>query len=37
MRDSGQSWPNIRKEWEKVTGEKTGSSTLPNRYSYAAL
>ncbi|KAI7025083.1 hypothetical protein KC332_g18311 [Hortaea werneckii] len=32
MRDSGSSWSEIRTAWEKLTGEKTGSSTLPNRY-----
>ncbi|KAI7218161.1 hypothetical protein KC343_g8507 [Hortaea werneckii] len=32
MRDSGSSWPEIRSAWEKLTGEKTGASTLPNRY-----
>lgn len=33
MRDAGSSWADIRAEWEKLTGEKTGLSTLPNRYS----
>jgi len=32
MRDADRSWPEIRTEWEKLTGDKTGSSTLPNRY-----
>lgn len=32
MYDAGKKWPEIRKEWEKLTGEKTASSTLPNRY-----
>ncbi|KAI7339482.1 hypothetical protein KC315_g1216 [Hortaea werneckii] len=32
MRDSGSSWPEIRAAWETLTGEKTGASTLPNRY-----
>ncbi|KAI7263105.1 hypothetical protein KC345_g9234 [Hortaea werneckii] len=32
MRDNGSSWPEIRTAWEKLTGEKTGASTLPNRY-----
>ncbi|KAI6866552.1 hypothetical protein KC343_g8605 [Hortaea werneckii] len=32
MRDSGSSWPEIRTAWEALTGEKTGASTLPNRY-----
>ncbi|RMY63084.1 hypothetical protein D0863_10746 [Hortaea werneckii] len=32
MRDSGSSWPEIRAAWEALTGEKTGASTLPNRY-----
>ncbi|KAK5700767.1 hypothetical protein LTR97_005284 [Elasticomyces elasticus] len=33
MRDAGKSWTEIRAEWEKLTGDKTGQSTLPNRYS----
>ena len=33
MKDRGCSWPEIRKEWEKLTGSKTAHSTLPNRYS----
>lgn len=32
MRDAGESWPDIRKEWERITGEAAGRSTLPNRY-----
>ncbi|RMY81271.1 hypothetical protein D0862_12411 [Hortaea werneckii] len=32
MRDGGKSWPEIRAAWETLTGEKTGASTLPNRY-----
>ncbi|KAK5116552.1 hypothetical protein LTR85_009177 [Meristemomyces frigidus] len=32
MRDAGRSWVDIRGEWEKITGDKTGNSTLPNRY-----
>ncbi|KAI7211706.1 hypothetical protein KC333_g7531 [Hortaea werneckii] len=32
MRDSGSTWPEIRAAWETLTGEKTGASTLPNRY-----
>ncbi|RMY61751.1 hypothetical protein D0865_00822 [Hortaea werneckii] len=32
MRDNGSTWPEIRAAWESLTGEKTGSSTLPNRY-----
>ena len=32
MRDNGSTWPEIRAAWETLTGEKTGSSTLPNRY-----
>ncbi|KAI7017896.1 hypothetical protein KC318_g2643 [Hortaea werneckii] len=32
MRDNGKTWPEIRLAWETLTGEKTGSSTLPNRY-----
>ncbi|KAI7082497.1 hypothetical protein KC356_g8324 [Hortaea werneckii] len=32
MRDNGSSWPEIRAAWETLTGEKTGASTLPNRY-----
>lgn len=33
LRDAGRTWPDIRKEWEVMTGETVGSSTLPNRYS----
>lgn len=32
MRDSGKGWPEIRKMWQDATGERTGKSTLPNRY-----
>ncbi|KAI7663952.1 hypothetical protein KC318_g8013 [Hortaea werneckii] len=32
MRDNGSTWPEIRAAWETLTGEKTGASTLPNRY-----
>lgn len=32
LRDAGEGWAKIRHEWEKLTGEKIGSSTLPNRY-----
>ncbi|RMY60678.1 hypothetical protein D0865_01393 [Hortaea werneckii] len=32
MRDNGKTWPEIRAAWETLTGEKTGASTLPNRY-----
>ncbi|TKA83967.1 hypothetical protein B0A55_00212 [Friedmanniomyces simplex] len=32
MRDAGKGWPEIRAGWEKLTGDKTGHSTLPNRY-----
>jgi len=31
-RDEGVLWPEIRTEWTKITGEKSGVSTLPNRY-----
>lgn len=34
MRDSGESWADIRKAWEEKTGDATATSTLPNRYSY---
>nr|POE75112.1 hypothetical protein CFP56_63347 [Quercus suber] len=32
MRDENRSWADIRKEWELLTGEVVGGSTLPNRY-----
>ncbi|KAK5008310.1 hypothetical protein LTR28_004156 [Elasticomyces elasticus] len=32
MKDSGKPWADIRAAWELITGEKTGASTLPNRY-----
>jgi len=32
LRDAGKGWTEIRAEWEKLTGDKTGHSTLPNRY-----
>ena len=32
MRDAGREWKDIRAKWEELTGEKTGTSTLPNRY-----
>ena len=32
MRDAGTGWDQIRKAWTDATGEKTGKSTLPNRY-----
>ncbi|KAK4544558.1 hypothetical protein LTR36_004130 [Oleoguttula mirabilis] len=32
MRDAGRAWADIRVEWEKLTGDKTASSTLPNRF-----
>ena len=31
-RDENVSWAGIKAEWEKLTGEKIGVSTLPNRY-----
>ncbi|KAK3056908.1 hypothetical protein LTR09_001946 [Extremus antarcticus] len=33
MRDRGDAWPDIRAAWEKMVGDKTAHSTLPNRYS----
>ncbi|GAB7359082.1 hypothetical protein MBLNU230_g5154t1 [Neophaeotheca triangularis] len=33
MRDGGMGWEPIRKRWYQLTGEKTGQSTLPNRWS----
>lgn len=33
MRDAGRTWVDIRKEWQKLTGDSVGQSTLPNRYS----
>ena len=32
MKEEGKSWAVIRDAWETMTGEKTKSSTLPNRY-----
>ena len=32
MKDAGKTWTEIRAEYERLTGEKTGQSTLPNRY-----
>ncbi|KAK4999735.1 hypothetical protein LTR66_001279 [Elasticomyces elasticus] len=32
LRKSGKPWADIRAAWESITGEKTGASTLPNRY-----
>ena len=33
MRDNeGKTWKEIRVVWEELTGQKTGNSTLPNRY-----
>lgn len=35
MRDQDQkTWKDIRVVWEEMTGQKTGQSTLPNRYEY---
>ncbi|KAK5138463.1 hypothetical protein LTR08_000049 [Meristemomyces frigidus] len=31
-RDANVTWTEIRAEWEKLTGETIGTSTLPNRY-----
>lgn len=33
MRDSGEDWAKIRKQWKEVTGSDTAVSTLPTRYS----
>lgn len=33
MRDSGEDWAKIRKQWNEVTGSDTAASTLPTRYS----
>lgn len=33
MRDNGEDWAKIRKEWKEVTGSDTAASTLPTRYS----
>lgn len=27
-----KTWKEIRQAWEEMTGQKTGNSTLPNRY-----
>lgn len=27
-----KTWKEIRQAWEQMTGQKTGNSTLPNRY-----
>lgn len=33
MRDKeNRTWRDIRVWWEEMTGQKTGNSTLPNRY-----
>jgi hypothetical protein len=33
MRDKGKkTWVEVRVAWEEFTGQKTGASTLPNRY-----
>jgi hypothetical protein len=32
MRESGLDWNPIRAKWLELTGEKTATSTLPNRY-----
>ncbi|KAF2424467.1 hypothetical protein EJ08DRAFT_681861 [Tothia fuscella] len=31
-KDEGKSWAVIKTEWERLTGNKPGGSTLPNRY-----
>ncbi|KAI9758637.1 MAG: hypothetical protein M4579_002948 [Chaenotheca gracillima] len=31
-RQAGTPWVVVRAEWERITGEKVGASTLPNRY-----
>ncbi|KAF2723338.1 hypothetical protein K431DRAFT_311100 [Polychaeton citri CBS 116435] len=31
-RDQNKPWAVIRQKWEEMTGEKTGVSTIPNRY-----
>lgn len=33
MRDNGDDWAKIRKQWKEVTGADTAASTLPTRYS----
>lgn len=33
MRDNGDDWAKIRKQWKEVTGSDTAASTLPTRYS----
>ncbi|SMR47882.1 unnamed protein product [Zymoseptoria tritici ST99CH_3D1] len=33
MREAGSDWNPIRAKWLELTGEKTATSTLPNRYS----
>ena len=32
MREEGKTWLEINSMWEAMTGEKTGKSTLPNRF-----
>lgn len=35
MRDKEHKiWKDIRAAWEEMTGQRTGNSTLPNRYEY---
>jgi hypothetical protein len=31
-RDEGMSWREITAEWNQMTGQNLGNSTLPNRY-----
>lgn len=33
MRDNGDDWAKIRKQWKELTGLDTAASTLPTRYS----
>ena len=33
MRDKGDDWAKIRKQWKEMTGMDTAASTLPTRYS----
>jgi hypothetical protein len=38
MRDKGKkTWVEVRVAWEEFTGQKTGASTLPNRYKYVPI
>lgn len=33
-KDSGKTWPEIKRKWRELTGEFVKASSLPNRYQY---